>query len=220
MSSPDTGNPTVDLRDRIDQLTLAHTVEVRDAGRLLGTRTQPALLVQLRRAITANIGPGNGSKAAHERSVHNAGASELYATIERRIRQWAIRAGVTPNGHDAPTVLRKWHTAINRNHDFTPASYATILAGWIDAITDLLDPPHRYTINAPCPICGRSTVTTGHDPDHQEHGPTLTVIERDPAHLSSVTCRSCGTVWHGIEGAEALSALLHTGTIPIQEATA
>lgn len=217
MSSPDTGNPTVDLRDRVDQLTLPHTVEVRDAGRLLGTRTQPALLVQLRKAITASIGPGNGTKALHERSVHNAGASELYGSIERRVRQWAIRAGVTPNGHDATTVLRHWYAAIHASRDLEPAAYSTTLAGWIDAITDLLDPPHRYPLNAPCPVCGQTWATSDQgDPDHEERSHALQVLERDPAHLSSVTCRSCGAVWHGIEGAEALSALLHTGTIPVQ----
>jgi hypothetical protein len=214
MSHPDTGNPTVDLRDRVDQLTLPHTVEVRDAGRLLGTRTQPALLLQLRRAITASIGPGNGTKALHERSVHNARRLRAVRHHRTRVRQWAIRASVTPNGHDAVTVLRHWYAAVYASRDLEPQTYAHTLAGWIDAITDLLDPPHRYPLNAPCPICGNTWATTDQgDPDHEERSHALQVLERDPAHLSSVTCKNCGATWHGIEGAEALSALLHTGTM-------
>lgn len=211
MSHPDTGNPTVTLRNHVDQLTRPHDTEIRDAGRLIGIRTDPPLLWQLRSAITANIGPGNGTKALHERSVHNSGASELYGSIERRIRQWALRYGFTPNGHDAPTVLRGWYATAYNHPGFNPTPYAQTLAGWIDAITDLLDPPHRYPLAAACPQCGDTWTTTDQgDPDHEERSHALQVLERDPAHLSSVTCRSCGTTWHGIEGAEQLAeALTH-----------
>jgi hypothetical protein len=214
----DTGNPIADLRDRVDRLTIRHVVRVTGPdGTYKGDRPELPLLTQLRDAITANIGPGNGNKALHERSNHNSTASQLFSDIEKPVRQWAITAGYVPNGHPVEEVLRGWYSAVYLDRDLDLRYYNAALADWIDQIVNLFDPPHRYPLNAPCPICGQTWVTSIED-GHEKRSYALNVVERDapdPIHL--VTCRNpdCGATWHGIEGAEALSALLHTGSVPV-----
>lgn len=218
MSIHGTGNAAVDLRDAIDQLTLPHDVEVIDHGKVLGKRRQQALLVKLHNARHSNIGTGSGAQTArHERATLNIAASELYASIEQRIRQWARRAGYErpDTWPDTAHLLRLWYARTYTDPYLEPAGYVTTLHNWIDAITDLLiNPPHRYQLNAPCPTCGHTWTISVVD-GVEERGHTLNVIERDPAHESTITCRHCGATWHGIDGAEQLAASLATGSITI-----
>jgi hypothetical protein len=200
----------IDLRDLVDQLTIPHTVPVEEYGRTLGHRDQQALLVKLRAARTANIGAGNNARAAHERSTLNIAASELYTAIQRRVKRWAIHADVprhwTLHNHqpidwtDPAQLLRAWHVRILASNLELDA-YTDTLRGWTHTINDLvIDPPKRWTIAAPCPLCNQRYVL---DPDGNQTD-TLGVIERDPAHASITLCRNCAAVWAGIDGARAL----------------
>jgi hypothetical protein len=216
----DSRNPEVELRDALDQLTQPHDTEIRDGGRHLATRTDPALLIQLRKARTASIGPGNGSRARHERGTLNINASELYTAIETRTRRWALRAGYNRTTNWPPTdqLLRHWYTLTYGRPDFDPTPYLHTLKRWIAAITDLLDPPHRFDIDKPCPTCGAHIIDTKID------GQLLRVralhgIERG-IYDSVVTCRNCGATWFGVPDAEALNSQLHTSSTSVQDINA
>jgi hypothetical protein len=202
---------TSTLHDLVDQLTLPHTVPVMQYGDLVGHRHQQGLLEILAAARTTMIGTGGGGVSAHERSALNIAAVELHAAVQRRIRGWALAAEVPrhwqltagqPINWTNPTqLLRAWHTRVLSDSRFDDRPYASTLRGWINTITDLiLDPPRRWTIAAPCPLCGQRYIldADGHQVD------SLSVVERDPADASQVICRSCAAVWPGIGGARQL----------------
>lgn len=195
-----------DLGHLIEQLTAEHPVEVRDADRVNTIRQAPPLLADLADARTSSVGYGRGGKAVHERLSLNVDASELLSAIEHRVRRWAARAGIRPTGHRWPPVdvlLRQWWDTVADDPHLHADRYAAKLAGWAEAITDLIDPPFRYTLDGPCPLCGVAYVNTAEDA-----GRALQVIERDPPDRSVVTCRSCEHVWRGIAGARDLAAKL------------
>ena len=125
-------------------------------------------------------------------------AHKLYVDIETRVRQWARRSG-----HDRTTnvwphpeaVLRTWYATAYTRTEQELAPYEATIAGWIEAIHDLLDPPHRYDINAPCPQC-HTTWTVVTIDGHEAHVQALNATDYDPPqqHRSSVSCRACGAL--------------------------
>lgn len=190
-----------DLTALIDRLTAEHTVEVPDSDGITVAVRRPPLLRDLAAARTASIGVGRGSaQQPHARTMLNVDAADLLTAIETRVRSWAIRAGLTPTGTAWPPVdrvLAAWHDTAGPDR-ITPARIRR-LADWVQAIEDLLDPPRRYTLDDPCPLCGTGYVDTA-----DTHGRALHVTARIPAHRSVVTCRACAHIWPGLDGAHQL----------------
>lgn len=200
---------TTRVEDLLDQLTTTHRVQVHDGGRILGWRTEPALLEQLRRAKTTatTYGSGPGSSQRHSRATINTSAVALYDAIETRVRSWARHAGYTPQtgSWPLPEAVLRWWWAVKK-HDPHADRYQAPLQAWATAITNLLDPPHRFDIDSPCPVCSAHILEVV-DPDDE----TLTVqiralagLERDPD-IYRVTCRSCSTEWEGLDAASELA---------------
>lgn len=203
------------LRALVQTLTRPRKIDTRgDDGQVAHRTMHPALLVELREGTVATIGQGGSGKAPHERMTMNVGAVDLYASIEKRVRTWAIRAGYRPPATGWPPieeVLAHWHARTDGDPNLDPAHYAKVLRGWAGAITDLMDPPYRFPIERPCPRCGAEwtagDVDTGTDPNR-----ALNVIERIPAERSVIVCHACGAEWHGVAGAHALRDLIeHAG---------
>lgn len=201
------------LLELVQALTQPRTISTRDEhGHLIAATRHPALLVELRTATVATIGQGGSGKAPHERLTLNVGASELYASIERRVRRWALTAGYQPPPTGWPpleTVVARWHALADGDPDLDPAHHADVLRGWAGAIADLMDPPYRFPLEYPCPECGaewtQGDVLRGTDPNR-----ALNVIERIPAERSVIVCHACGAEWLGIAGAHTLNALLRS----------
>jgi hypothetical protein len=209
-------NTTTDLLDAIDLLTLPHDVKIIDRGTHIATRRDPGLITQLRHARTANIGPGNGSRAKHERLTLNIEASQLYTEIETLTKQWAIRAGYRREGHPWPALedlLRAWYARAHKRPHFSAAPHLATIEAWTQRILDLLDPPHRFDIDRPCPICGAHIINIRLD-DETIQVRALNGIDRDE-HDSTVTCRNCGAIWHGHESARELATELTTKALPV-----
>jgi hypothetical protein len=201
------------LRRLVERLTAEHPEEVRDSGRLIGVRRTAPLLRDLAHARSANVGRGNGWKAPHERLSLNIGASELHTAIEQRVREWLTRTGWQRPGQAWPPVdqlLRAWYARVYLDPHLDPKPYAHHLAGWITAITDLLDPPYRFELGWPCPKCHADVIDGEADGEQTRHR-ALLATERPPD-LRLVACRSCGATWHGEPGARTLAAEL--GIIP------
>lgn len=204
MTEPEPPDPAA----LIDMLTEPHPIEVRDADRMNTIRQAPPLLAALADSRAASVGASGrgGAKGLHERVTLNVDAADLLAAIEHRVRRWAAHSGIRPA--DAwpplPDLLRAWWEHVQDDPHLDRDRIGRKLAGWVEAITDLIDPPYRYTLAAACPLCGVGYVNSAEDA-----GRALQVIERDPPDRSVITCRSCEHVWHGIAGAKALAAQLH-----------
>jgi hypothetical protein len=218
----DDRNPDVDLRRLINQLTQTHEVRVRDGGRHLGVRTDPALIVQLRRAKTSatTYATDPGASLRHERSIYNSEASKLYTEIEQAVRRWARVAGYDRTGDwpEPETLLRHWYARTYLDNSLDITAHALTCRGWTYRIRELLDPPARFDIDRPCPICRVHTFTKEAD-GLDRIVRALHGAERAPD-LYRVTCRSCGATWDGLEAAQELADELKTTSIPVQHADA
>jgi hypothetical protein len=223
----------IDLRDLVKDLTRAHKTPVYWHGEFVRFRPDPPLLDALRAARTGNIGnaAGGSGNAAHERTTLNLAASELYGSIQKRVkawamnadvpRHWAMQTGTHVDWTDASQLLSAWHVRVQGDAHFDERAFASTLRGWIGAIEDLiLDPPRRWVLAAACPSCNARWVVSaegigwiGLDQNGDrlsspwaiaegEQVDALAVTERDPVHDSTVVCRNCEAVWQGVEGAD------------------
>lgn len=222
-----------ELHDLIDRLTRDRQTPIVQIHGITCLRPDPPLLTALADARTANIGQGAGTSARHERVTLNLQASELHTTIHTRVRawakaadvprHWALTGGTLINWTDTGQLLRAWHTrAISDPHlDLEPFHHT--INRWVHTINDLIiNPPRRWTLTAPCPLCNARWVTDAEGIgtigidlnekrlDHPwaiaegEQIDALAVIEREPATLTMTICRHCEAVWPGIDGARAL----------------
>lgn len=196
--------PDRTLLQAVDILTLAHDTMVERQGAYLFTRQDPALIPALRQAIHSNIGTGSGGGTTphHERGVIDPEASELYRAVEKRIRNWATRAGYRPTQRwpEPENLLRTWYATHPARFD--ERAYLSTLNGWIRQIEEkLIDAPRRWTLNEACPACGHRWAET---PDGLQVD-AIQVVERDPIDHSEYTCRHCNARWEGVNGARALA---------------
>lgn len=193
------------LRVLVARLATRHPEEIHRHGTLLVRKRTP-LLRDLAHARTASVGAGGGRKALHERVSLNLGASQLHTEIEARVRAWLLGIGWHPGTAWPPVdrLLVAWWDLIHTEPDLDPSRYAPTLAGWISQITDLLDPPHRFEIEAPCPSCGALDIDLDVDGEPRR-GRALLGTERDPD-VRFVFCRACQATWHGLDGGHRLAA--------------
>jgi hypothetical protein len=197
-----------DLRSLVQTLTRPRKIDTRDDhGHLIAATRHPAMLTELRDAKASTIGQGGSGKLPHERGTLNAGASELYTSIEKRVRSWAIRSGYRPPSTGWPPleeVLAHWYARTDGDPNLDPAHFTRVLRGWVGAISDLMDPPYRFPLEHPCPECGAEwtdgDIDLGTDPNR-----ALNVIERIPVDRSVIVCHACGHEWRGEYGARALN---------------
>lgn len=191
----------------IGRLTERHDVEIADAEQHVTIRQQAPLLADLAGTLAASVAIGRGAqKALHERLKLNVDAVDLHRSIEHRVRQWAAQTRYRPPAGWPPLdrLLAIWWRRVQLISPIDVGTYAPTLLEWVEAIEDLIDPPHRRSLRAPCPECGVAYVETA-----EEHGRALQVVVRQPAERSVVTCRSCGQTWRGLDAAKALAALIY-----------
>jgi hypothetical protein len=230
-----TDQPDRTLLDAVDALSKPqNVVEWQEAvpekgiDRQIRKRTNPPLLDWLALAVANNIGGGGGGKPARERTPIDIAALTLYEDIDGRIRSWLDDLGARPGKDVTPTqALRSWYALwIGGHHgERLEDSYAAVLEGWEQRIKDVLDPPKRIEITAPCPICGQEWQNLGlkladgsDDPDDVERVRVLNAVERESIDESYALCSACDRVWKGplqlralriaIDDAEALKALV------------
>jgi len=198
---------STELRDLVNILTRSHTLEVTQHGRTIGHRTQTALLTKLRDAVTMTVpASSNGGATAlpNQRSPFNVEASDLHNQINRQIRAWATNLDVPQraNWGDPTALLRTVQVQLLADARIDLRPYEATLRGWLTTISSLIvDPPRRWTINGPCPTCGKARVTN-EDGDEND---ALNVTERDPINLTVTWCRNCGARWDGLDGARRLA---------------
>jgi hypothetical protein len=145
---------------------------------------------------------------AKDRSPLNIAAVDQYDRIAGVIREWYGHETDYADGRvftHPETDLRQWFLRYSnrwRSQQVTD-EYAwdrvKTVAGWVTAIRDLLDPPFRFPLTAPCPACGESWVEAFNTDDaaEVERVRVLNAVERERIDDSYVLCRACERVWRG-----------------------
>lgn len=210
-----------DLLAAVDALSKPqHVAEWQEAvpekgiERKIKRRTNPPLLDWLATAVANNIGGDGGGRPGRERTPIDIGALTLYEEIDGRIRSWLDELGARP-GRDvtATQALRTWYALwIGRTRlDGLDDTYRDILRRWESRIEDILDPPKRIEITAPCPACGTEWRNIGlkladgsDDPNDAERVRVLSAVERATLQDSFAVCVACERVWAGVTGMRAL----------------
>ena len=215
-------NPIVELDKLVKTLTTEHDEIIDQKGEFLGMRREQGLLLKLRVAVASNTGGGEGAgKPGRERAPINVGAADLQDRIVSDIREWYGRETEYAEGHGRPSperTLQQWYIRyINRYRsgqisDEGFARQMSIVESWVTQIRDLLDPPFRFPLTSPCPICNQEWVTAyaADDPNEIERVRVLNAVERESIEDSYVICRNpeCGRIWRGVYQARALRTLI------------
>ena len=159
------------------------TLIARDDG-----TTEPAwadpLLDQLRDYVAGAQGTGNGS---HARSMPPVvlDAVDLSDQITRTVREWTTQLIGTTTSRLASIEELAW-----RPQDVPWLQDRTAeLTWWAARIRELLDPPRRWTLPAPCPQCDTTTVYRQDSAGETVRQPALQI----GAH--GCECQKCRTYW-------------------------
>ena len=204
-----TANPINDLRDAMDALTkpIRSAIwqdEIDSDGQHIGQKlirhVDQSLLYQLRGAISGDLGShGGGSKAAHERTPFDVAAFTMYEDIDGRVKSWALDAGMTRSTAGPELVLRTWFRVwtVKVIPDELVDRHTAILTRWAVSINDLLSPPTKQELTAPCPLCGQMWATVGKG-EEAESVRALWAVWRENRDESYGMCRACDHMWRGI----------------------
>lgn len=213
-------DPIRELNKVVDILTKEHEELIDQKGSILGMRREQPLLLKLRLAVASNMGGAGAGKAGRERVPINVGAADLQDRILADIREWYGReTDYAEHGRTSPeSTLRQWFIRYVNRYRAGQVSddgfdrQTAVVAGWVTQIRDLLDPPFRWTLTSPCPICGHEWVEAfaADDPNEIERVRVLNAVERESIEDSYVICRNsaCGRIWRGVFEARALRILI------------
>ncbi|MET3635652.1 hypothetical protein [Curtobacterium oceanosedimentum] len=191
-----------ELEDVVDHLTIEHVVTVPlDNGRN-HYESHDGLIVQLRRAITPDLGRGSGGSTG-EPSVMDVDAAERYARIKINIiaRLDSLPtlpiAGRLPFDREHPEQsLRQWRYAFLAYADITTDDIRDAvqqLHRMAGMIRDKFDPPRqRELVGIDCPVCGQAWWLDNRD-RHNIVRRTALVITIRPGDLdeSFAECTHC-----------------------------
>ena len=75
--------------------------------------------------------------------------------------------------------------------------HTAILHRWAVSINDLLSPPTKQELTAPCPLCGQMWATVGKG-EETESVRALWAVWRENGDQSFGMCRACDHIWQGI----------------------
>jgi hypothetical protein len=154
-------------------------------------RIAPSLLDQLRRAV-GNTSSSGGAPGRSAPIPISADALDLLETITVGARKLVELAGATPDGASIEQRLRAAVAAAGQSTDLQVVQGVRFaLAGWVRAIHNLLDPPKRIYLAAPCPACGSSMVWRRDESIGEDvQQPALQVDGK-----SGCDCLACGEHW-------------------------
>jgi hypothetical protein len=161
------------------------------------TITHLPLLDQFRAAVIPSSNTAAGSSSlASTRNALDATALFEYAKISAATADWCRIIHVEAT-RDASWNLQRWHAAFRAlaSEPNVTIWYIHQLRSWAGLIRAHLDPPRRRNIMYPCPICGKTTWSTG---DGEGGTWPLELLYRigddDEPVIESVICRACEPV--------------------------
>lgn len=132
-------------------------------------------------------------------------ALDLVAEIDRVAASWCV-AEDTPRRLDL-VAYRERYTP---DDGWLVAERRDVVLGWVRRGTELLDPPRRLEVTAPCPACGQRSVQRASDDGEMVRAPAL-VVDR-----AGCACQACGHTWapeYFVQLARDLGARLPAGVL-------
>jgi hypothetical protein len=160
----------------------------------------PSLLSQLRDAIHGG-GPADGiGGAGRTKLPFQAAAFDLYNLIETQVWEAHREAFNRVNGADHPeTLLSEWAAwattetivTVGGRSMYAPA----VVAQWIQAIEDYLDPPRLAPIELPCPACGERYEYRVVDGEELRSAALAFRRDRNTGDTLDARCGPCGVIW-------------------------
>lgn len=213
MTEPD------DLLAAVHALTRPHVdhfTQKTDDGELVKIHSieQACLLEQLYAAVNPSTNKSAGSASAPwTRNLIDGDALFEYAKMAAAVKDWCRIVGITPT-RNTTKDLDAWYVAFNAipTDDDAPAGwYRTELRRWASLIRNILEPPKRFEITTPCPVCGADTWT---NPDGEDIPHPLLVEYRVTPEGNPIRprarCRAtdCGAEWDNLESIEELGTEL------------
>jgi len=200
------------LTDNVHRLTREHLTRDKDGN----LRSVPALLDDLRRAVTPGHAGGAGGSAGGPPIPINPNALDLLAEIEGEARRDYYE--VTGTGWQSTLEeLLKVFAARNLSPEWD--TYLThVSLAWIDKITALIWPekPRRKLVGKICPACGQSVYG-----DERKTCLSLGCWD-DEGNMRAIgtwdiECASCEAAWAGEQVAYLLRALDTPGAVIVSE---
>lgn len=192
------------LLDAVDALTKPIAVVNTIDGKMVRRRfadgrpnDDPPLLDQLLARIQASMGDRVGAGRSGSGVLIDATAFETHEDIDGRLRTWILDLGGTPGARALTReLLRHWYRLyIAGVHPVgEDERYREVLVRWERRILDVLTPPKRIELTAPCPVCGQEFHRTGND----EIARVLNAFERESLETSYAMCAACDRVWTGV----------------------
>jgi hypothetical protein len=212
-----TTNTPHDLLSVVDRLTLPkfeHVAQmINDTWKVRSVEVPP-LLELFRDAVKPSSNNSAGSAAMKStRSLIDGDALLEYSKMVATSAGWAHDAGSTPT-RDPIVDLRAWYAATLADNARDDDWYRRHLNGWVGIITTHLEPPGRFTIHRPCPVC------RGTSYGDQITGGDLWPIEvryrvddegRTSGHTATCRIPGCGTRWLGHDAVMELAEELAEG---------
>ncbi|UQE73852.1 hypothetical protein MYK68_14045 [Gordonia sp. PP30] len=152
-----------------------------------------SIYVQLVERRAGAQGTRNGS---HARSMPPVvlDVIDLLAEIDATVPSWLPREAARPARWVGPesTINRLWALADApwRPQDVpTLRTITPVIEAWTTKALALIDPPRRWTIPAPCPACGATTVYRPDSAGEVVRQPALQVTEH------GCQCQHCKHLW-------------------------
>lgn len=215
-----------DLLTAVQALTrpqVEHFTQKDDDGGLVKIHSieHACLLDELAAAVNPSTNKSAGSASmASTRNLIDSDALFEWSKMSAAIGGWCRIVGVTPTRnrvHD----LDAWYvrfTAIPHLDDNDIEWYRIELRRWANLIRNMLEPPKRFELTTPCPVC-KSDTWVNPDGETVRH-PILVQYRVSPEGAPvkpSARCRNedCDAEWDSIEAIEELGEELqerHTGT--------
>lgn len=151
----------------------------------------PSLLQQLRRAVASTNSSGGGP-SKHAPIPISADAHDLLADITLRSAELVLMAGARPASNSIEDRLAAVVREAGQWTDYEAvAGVRLALSKWVARIHDLLDPPKRLYLAAPCPRCEVSMVWRRDDATGESvQQPALQVDGK-----TGCTCLNCAAHW-------------------------
>lgn len=162
-----------ELRDAINALVEPH-LEYLD-GRLLKT---PSIYDQIRNMVAGMQGTSNGHS--------NRSMPPIWIDAVSVLNEIELTFGRPAYGHIQALGEQDWTPDDGREI----LRHTRTLTGFVKVITNLLDPPRKMHIAAPCPNCSTTTVKHTDSAGEEVNGPALKIVAGE-----GCTCQECGHTW-------------------------
>ena len=190
------------LNDHIHRLTRPHLTQAGDGS----LRHAPALLAELRLAVTPGHAGSAGGKDGGQPIPINPNALDLISSIETEARRDYAEATGTPWTGTLESLLQSYPDApISAEWE---AYLDGVTLGWVDTITSMLWPerPRRKLVGKVCPSCGWATYG-----EERKTCLSLGCWDTDGEMKKigewDIECASCEAAWSGDQVAWLLRAL-------------